>query len=45
MVHGWKAVDPGAPAEYRPAATWLAALFLALAAAAVYALVVVYPRG
>jgi cytochrome b len=45
MVRGWKAADDGAPPEYRAAAAWRAVLLLALAAAFVYALVVVYPRG
>jgi cytochrome b len=44
MVHGSVAVDaPLAAPRQRPA--WLAALLAALAAGAVYALVVVYPRG
>jgi cytochrome b len=46
MVSGWKAVPPGMrPPEPARAASWLAAMFLAVAAGLVYALVVVYPRG
>ncbi len=46
MVNGWKTVLPGVrPPEPARAATWLAAVFLAVAAGLVYALVVVYPRG
>lgn len=46
MVSGWKTVPPGMrPPEPARAASWLAAVFLAVAAGFVYALVVVYPRG
>jgi cytochrome b len=46
MVSGWKVVPPGLrPPEPERAAVWLAAAFLAIAAALVYALVVIYPRG
>jgi cytochrome b len=45
MVHGWKAAQPGVTPEYRASASWRAALILAVAAGAVYALVAVYPRG
>jgi cytochrome b len=44
MVHGSVAIDRDVtPPVQRPA--WLAAVVLAIAAAAVYALVVIYPRG
>jgi cytochrome b len=46
MVSGWKVVPPGMrPPEPERAAVWLAAVVLAVAAAFVYALVVIYPRG
>ena len=45
MVHGWKSVPSGVqPAEPQRASTILALVLLGVAAAAVYALVVVYPR-
>jgi cytochrome b len=46
MVLGWKALDAGASVPpYRAAPLWRAAVVLALAAAFVYWLVVVLPRG
>jgi cytochrome b len=45
MVHGWKGVPAGQqPAEPQRASTILALVLLGVAAAAVYALVVVYPK-
>jgi len=45
MLHGWKAWDAGVPApDYRAAPAWRALGLLAICAAAVYALVVIYPR-
>jgi cytochrome b len=46
MVHGWTEPPPGAPpAPYRHAPAWRALVLLALAAAFVYWLVVVYPKA
>jgi cytochrome b len=44
MWNGWRAVDAGV-AQPPMRTAWLAAALLALAAAAVYWLVVVYPKG
>jgi len=45
MVHGWKRVPAGhREADPQRASTILALVLLGVAAAAVYALVVVYPR-
>ena len=44
MWTGWREVAPGT-AEPASRASWLAAIFLALSAGAVYWLVVVYPKG
>ena len=44
MWNGWRSVDAGV-AQPPTRAAWLAAVLLALAAAAVYWLVVVYPKG
>ncbi len=46
MIHGWKAVDDGALAEpLRPASLMRAIVVMVLCAAAVYAIVIVYPRN
>ena len=45
MFHGWRMVSPGIPAQPALASKSLALLLLASAAAAVYALVAIYPRG
>jgi len=44
MWNGWRTVDAGV-AQPPMRTSWLAAALLALAAAAVYWLVVVYPKG
>lgn len=44
MWSGWREVAPGT-AEPASRAPWLAAIFLALSAAAVYWLVAIYPKG
>jgi cytochrome b len=44
MWNGWRDIDAGVPPPAMRA-TWVAAIFLAIAAAAVYWLVAVYPRS